>query len=92
MFEAEVRHMIAEREEEMVVAVMARAEKLARFGDEVGHRFLNLWAHGEGVFAVGDHVDLVVNGLARRCQVDGAVIFAGNYGRIHEQIERDGLE
>ena len=40
MFESEMRDVIAEGEEEMVVAIMARAKQLARFGNQVGHRLL----------------------------------------------------
>src|SRR5262249_55062880 len=65
---------------------------LAGFGDEISHRLLNLRAHGEVGFTVGNHVDFVVDGLAGRGEVDGAVVFAGDYGRIDEQVERDGLE
>src|SRR5271156_1435747 len=92
MLEAEVRDVVAEREKEMVVAIMARAEKLAGFGDEVGHGLLNFRAHGQGGFAVGNHVDFVVNGFAGRREVNCAIKFANNYGRIHEEIERNGLE
>ena len=42
MLEPKVGHVIAESEQEMVVAIVARAEELARFGDQVGHRLLVL--------------------------------------------------
>jgi len=34
----------------------------------------------------------MVNGLAGRREVDGAIVLAGDDGRIDEQIERDRLE
>ena len=49
----------------MVIAIVARAEELARFGDQAGHGFLVLLAHVQGVFAVGDNVDLVMDRLRR---------------------------
>ena len=92
MFEAEVRHMIAESEQKMIVAIMARAKKLARFGNQIDHLLLVLDAHVQRGFAVGDHVEFVMDGLARGRDVDGAIIFAGNYRRVHEHIERNRLE
>ena len=40
MLQAEVRHVIAEREQEVIVAIMPRAEELARLGNQVGHLLL----------------------------------------------------
>jgi len=74
MLEAEVRDVIAEREQEVVVAVVARAEEHAGFSDDVGESFLDGGRDGEGGFAVGDEVELVVDGLAGRRQVDDAVV------------------
>ena len=42
MLQPEMRHVIAERKQEMVVAIMARAKQLARLGYQVGHRLLDL--------------------------------------------------
>ena len=92
MLQAEVGHVIAEREQKMIVAIMARAEELARLGNQVGHLLLVFGAHVESGFAVGDHVEFVMDRLARRRDVDGAIILAGNYGRIDQHIERDRLE
>ena len=72
MFQAEVRHMIAEREQKMIVAIMARAKELARLGNQVGHLLLVLGAHVQRGFAVGHHVDFMVNRFARRREVDGS--------------------
>ena len=87
MLEAEVRDVIAEREQEVVVAIVTRAEELARFGDEVGQSFLNGGRDVERGFAVGDEVEFVVDRLAGRRDVDDAIVFAGDDGRIDEEIE-----
>ena len=87
MLKPEVRHVIAEREQEVVVAIVARAEEHARFGDEVGESFLDGGRDGERRFAVGDEVEFVVDRLAGRRDVDNAVILACDDGRIDEEIE-----
>ena len=92
MFQAEMRHMIAQRQQEMVVAIMPRPEKFARLGNQVGHLLLNRGAHVESGFAVRHHIDLMVDRLALGRQVDGAIILARNDGRIDEHIERNRLE
>ena len=56
VLEAEVRDMVAERENEMVVAVMTRTEEDARFRDNVDKSFLNGWRNGKCGFAVGSEV------------------------------------
>ena len=92
MLETEVGHMIAEGEQEVIVAIVPRAKELARFGDQVGHALLNLGADGERGFAVGDQIEFVVDRLAGRRDVDGAIVLAGDDRRIDEEFERDGLE
>ena len=54
--------------------------------------FLDGGRDGEGGFAVGDEVELVVDGLAGRREVDDAVVLAFDHGRVDEEIEGDGLE
>ena len=92
MFKAEVRNVIAERKNEVIVAIVARAEELARLGNQVGHLLYVGGSHGQRGFAVGGHVNLVMNGLTRRRDVDDAEIFAADDGRIDQKIERNGLE
>ena len=92
MFEAEVRDVIAEGEEEVVVAIMTCAEEDAGFGDDVGEAFLDGGRDGERGFTVGDEVELVVDGLAGGREVDDAVVLAFDDGRVDEEVEGDGLK
>src|ERR1700728_1025543 len=92
MLEAEVRNVIAEREKEMVVAIMARAEEDAGFGDDVDESFLNSGRNGEGGFTVGSEVELMVDGLAGRREINGAIVLTFDNRRVNEKIEGDGLE
>src|ERR1700691_245330 len=91
MLKTEMSHVIAERKQEMIIAVMPRAEKFAGFGHEIDHPLLNFGTHVECGFAVGNDVDFVMNWFAGRSDVKDAVVFAGDNGRIHEAIERDRL-
>ena len=56
MLESEVGHVIAERVEEMVVAVMLRAEKRSRLRDKILVVIPNLLRRLEGGGAVGGDV------------------------------------
>src|SRR5579863_8253755 len=89
VLESKVGDMIAERQEKMIIAVMARAEKRARFGDKILQSLFNFRAHVEVGRIVSSEIDFMVNFLARRSQVDVAIVFAGNDRRIHEFFERD---
>ena len=46
----------------------------------------------ESGFAVGNDIDFVMNWFAGRSDVNNAVVFTGDNGRIHEAIERYRLE
>src|ERR1700735_131129 len=92
MLEAEMGHVVAERKQEMIIAVMPCAEEFAGLGHEIDHSLLNLGAHVERDRTVGDHVNLVMNGLAGRSDVDDAVVLTGDDGRIDQQLQRNGLE
>src|SRR5580700_5530079 len=92
MFETKVRDVITECEQEMIIAVMPRAEKLARFSDQIDQAGLNLRRHGECGFAVGSQIDFVMNWFAGRRDVDRTIIFAGDDRRIDQSLERHRLE
>src|ERR1700732_4511982 len=92
MFETEVRDVIAEREQEMIITVMSRAKKLARFSDQIDQAGLDFSGHGERSFAIGSEINFVMNRFAGRSDVDGAIVFAGDYRRIHQALERHRLE
>src|SRR6202167_2521436 len=92
MLKAEMSHVIAERKQEMIIAVMPCAEKFAGFGHQIDHPLLNFRTHVECGFAVGNDVDSVMNWLAGRSDVIDAVVFTADNGRIHKAIERDRLE
>src|ERR1700748_3059122 len=70
MFEAEVGYMIAEREQEVITAIMPGAEELSRLGHQIRHALLDRRAHLQRSRAVGHHIDLVMHGLTRRREVD----------------------
>ncbi len=92
MFESEMRNVIAESKNEVVVAIVPRAKQLARLGDQVGHSLLVFRTHVQRVFAVGHDVHLVMDRLTRGRDVDVAIVEARSNRRVHEQIKRDGLE
>src|ERR1700735_4469241 len=92
MLEAEMGDVVAKRKQKMIIAIMPRSEKFAGLGHEIDHSLLNLGTHVERDRAVGDHIDFVMNGLAGRSDVDDAVVFASDDRRIHEQLQRNGLE
>ena len=82
-----MRHMIAEREQKMIVAIMASAKKFARFGHQIDHLLLVFGAHVQSICAVGSDVDFVMDGFAWRCEVDAPIKLPGNHGRIYQQVE-----
>ena len=45
MFKAEMSHVIAQRKQEMIIAVMSRAEKFAGLGHELTIPLLNVGTH-----------------------------------------------
>src|SRR5580692_1084778 len=92
MFETKVRDVITECEQEMIIAVMPRAEKLTRFSHQIDQAGLDLSWHGECSFAVGSQIDFVMNRFTGRSDVDRTIIFAGDYRRIHQTLERHRLE
>ena len=87
-----MRHVIAEREQEMVVAIVPRTEQLARFGNQARHLLLVFGAQVQSGLAVGHQVEFMVNGLAHRSDVDVAIKFARNHRRVDQHVQRDGLE
>src|SRR5690348_4970220 len=75
VLEAEMSDVIAEREKEMIIAIMTRAEERAGFGDEVRHLFYCIGADRKRGFAVGSEVQFVVNLISGGSDVDGAIVF-----------------
>ena len=92
MFQAEMRDMIAQREQEMIVAIVAGAKQFARFSHQIDHLLLVFGAHIQSGFAVGDHVKFMMDGFARRREVNDPIKLSGNDGRVHKQIQRNRLE
>ena len=87
VFEAEMRYMIAEREQKMIVAIVASTKKFARLGHQIRHFLLIFGAHVQRICAVGRDVNFMMDGFSWRGEVDAPVKLSGNYGRVHEQIE-----
>ena len=83
MLEAEVRHVIAQGEQEMIVVIVPRAKELAGLRHQIREALLHFRAHLERRCAVRHHVDLVMNRFAGRRQVHGSIVFSGNHRRIH---------
>ena len=70
----------------MVIAVMARPEQLPGLGHQVRIILLEVRTHFERGFAVGRHVNFVMDRLAGRRHVDHPVVLAGDDGRIHQAV------
>src|SRR5882724_6719020 len=92
MFYPKVSAVIAKCEQEVIFAVMPRAEKFSRLGDKIGHLFLDERRHVQRNFAVRDDINLVMNWLTGRCEIERTKILAGDDGGIHQTNERNGLE
>ena len=92
MLQAVASDHVAQGVKEMILAVMARAEKGSGFGDEflIGGEFFRL--HRELGFAVGDDVHDVHGSFAGLGQFDLAVEQAGDQRRIDQRGERCGRE
>src|SRR5271154_641737 len=92
MLEAKMRDVIAEGEKEMIIAIMSGAEKLAGFGNQIGHSALHLGTHVERGGAVGHDIDFVMNRFAGGGDVEDTEVSAGDEGRTHEPIQCHGFE
>ena len=92
MLQPEVRHVFRERQQEMIVAIVARAEKLARLRHQVLHVLLDFRAHRERRFAIRHDVHLMMDRLAFRRDVHGAEVFARHHRRVHQPVQFHGLE
>ena len=87
VLQAEMGHMVAQAEQEVIVAVMPRPEKFACFGHQV-HVFLaELGADVERGFAVRGDVHHVADGLAGWRHVHDAQVLTRNDRRIHQAVQ-----
>src|SRR5579863_4343797 len=89
MLEAEVRDVIAQRVEEVIVTIMMRAKKLLRLVDEISVMIPNFLRSVERGGAVGGDIHFRGRVLRQRNDLE---IFTGNDGRIDQRRQRDGVE
>ena len=75
----------------MIVAIVARAEKFQGFGHQ-SESFLHLGSHFQRRRAVRHQIHFMTDEFVGRGDVHGTVVFSGDYGRIHQAIERYRLE
>jgi hypothetical protein len=87
VLEPEVRHVVAERQQEMVVAVVPRAEQHARFGNQVAELGLNIGAEINRGGAVGGDIQLCRTRIAGWRQIHNAHELSGEHGRINKRGE-----
>ena len=86
MFQAEMGHIVAEREQKMVVAVVAHAEQRSGLGDQLVILDLHFRGHLQCGGGVRGDVDFVRRCLARR-ELNGAEIAPGKHRRVDQCAE-----
>src|ERR1017187_3636085 len=86
MLEAEMRHVVTECEEKMIIAIVAGTEEGARLRNQLVKMHLRLRSHCQGSRAVRGDVDLMRRILAGS-DLDGTEIPAGKHGRIDQRFE-----
>src|ERR1700733_4448040 len=91
MLETEVSGVFAESEQEMVVAIVARAEKRTGFGDEFAVGGFGFRLHGQIRCAIGGDVDFVRDVGAGR-QRYHAEKLAGENRRVDQSSERSSVK
>ncbi len=91
MLQPEMGHMVAQRVQEMIAAIVARTEQRAGFLHQVPILANHLRAHFQGPVAVGRQVQVVRDAVVGP-QVDGAVVRSGRHRRIHHGGKRSRLE
>src|SRR5579871_720134 len=89
MLEAEVGDMIAERIEEVIVAVVMGAEKFLRLLDQVPIVIPDFGGCVEGCGAIGGDIHF---GRWIRRERDNFQKFSGDHGRVDQRIQRDSSE
>ena len=89
VLESEVRNVIAERIEKMIIAVVMRAEEFLRLVDEIFVVLPNLLRRFERGGAVGSNVHFSGRILRERNYLQE---FSSDYGRIDQRGERRGCE
>ena len=92
MLQPKVRHVVAQRQQEVVLRVMPRAKKFAGLGHQLHHLLARLFAQIQRRGTVGHQVQLVMNRLAGRRNVHGLVILARHNRRVHQHVQRNRLE
>ena len=88
MLQAEVRHVVAQGQEEMVIPIVTGAKERSGLRDEVLEVPFVLRLHLECGRAVGHNVNEVRRVGAGR-QVHCPEIISGNQRRVHEPLQRD---
>src|ERR1700691_6745736 len=86
MLQTEVSDVVAEREQKVIVTIMARTEKSACLSNKLVQVRLGFGCHPQRRFAVRRDVDVVRRIFSRR-QLDFAEIAACEYRRIHERVQ-----
>ena len=89
MFEAEMRHAIAQGEQEMIIAIVMRAEQRVLFLHQMREMADVLRRHFQGGGAVRRDVDDLRRLFAGR-QINRPEIFPGDDRRIHQRFQRGG--
>ena len=91
MLQAEVRHVVAERVEEMIVAVVAGAEQCARLLHQILVFRDDFGTHLQGAIAVGGDVQ-IMGGPPVRAEVDRPVVRPHGERRIDQRGQRSRLK
>ena len=89
VFQSEVRHVIAQAEQEVVIAIVMRAEKFVGLFDQILVVVPDFLRRRESGGAVGGYVHL---GEGIVGQFDDLEKFAGDYRRIDQRGQGRGLE
>src|ERR1700735_4243007 len=84
MLQAEMRHVIAQAQQEVVVAIVMGAEKLVGLFDQIFVMVPDFLRRIESGGAVGGDVDLGKRVIGK---LDNFEKFAGDYGRIDQRGE-----
>ena len=88
MFQSEMRHMIAQRQQKVVIVVMPRAKKQSRLLHQVAKVLPNFFRSIEGSSAVRRKIDFRRRIFARRRQRHNFHKFPGDDRTIHQHGQR----
>src|SRR5579883_666553 len=92
MLEAKMSNMVAQRVEEVVVAIMSRSEQCGCFSNQVLIVGLEFRRHLQRGFTVSGNIHFSSRSHRGRSEANHPEILPADYRRVDKRVERCGLE